>query len=103
MSNVQVRILHCPDKRFRPYIISAINFYATELLASQKLFVKIKFQKLEDNILAETGPINKRQSPRRCTNIDLRTFEILISPGLTASTIFTSLAHEMVHIKQNLF
>lgn len=102
MSNVQVRILHCPDKRFRPYIIRAINFYAKEL-ALQKLFIKIKFQKLEDSILAETGPMNKRQSPRRCPNNDLHTFEILISSGLTAATILTTLAHEMVHIKQFVF
>lgn len=94
---MNLRIVNCPDKDFKPYIERAARFFAKELIPNTRIrnncYTIICFN---DNI-SEFGcaeiigynTINKA-----------RDFKVEIHPGIGARNIFETLAHEMVHVKQ---
>lgn len=97
---MQVKVYNCPDKYFKPYIVRATEFFAKELLPNSRIrnncLTKIRF----DANLINYGSCgaegyNTRNQPRE--------FLIEIHPGLGAAVILSTLAHEMVHVKQLIF
>jgi hypothetical protein len=97
---MQLSIVGCPDKkRFRPYVKRAAQFYAQELISEKMLeniFIRIKFNsKMDAYGYASVEDYNDSGKPRE--------FEIEIHPGIGASDILKTLAHEMVHIKQYVY
>lgn len=96
---MQLKIVNCPDKDFKPYVERAALFYAKQLIPDGRLrnrcFTKIRFDaKIEEQGYCSVEGYNKRNEPRE--------FLIEIHPGLGAPTILEILAHEMVHVKQFL-
>lgn len=94
---MRLSILNCPDKDFKPFVKDAINFYAEQLIPSKRLRdninLTVKFnEKLTVWAYASIEDYNASHKPRD--------FLIEIHPWIGASTIFKTLAHEMVHIKQ---
>ena len=93
---MSIKIVGCKDKNLRPYIQRAVEFYALQLLSPrmrQVVEITVKFKEDIDNLgSAEVVAYNKSKKPRK--------FLIEIDPHIGASTIFKTLAHEMVHIRQ---
>lgn len=98
---MRLSIIGCPDKkRFRPYVKRAALFYGDILFAKRTLdniFVQIKF---DPNIgdffgFAEITDCNDYGKPN--------SFLILVNPFIGAKAILTTIAHEMVHVKQYVY
>lgn len=94
---MQVKILNCPDKDFKPYVERAAQFFAKELIPNTRIrnncYTEIRFDdKMKEYGFASVEEYNTRKQPRE--------FLIEIHSGLGARMIFETLAHEMVHIKQ---
>jgi hypothetical protein len=94
---MQVKVINCPDKDFKPFVKRAVDFYAENLIPSKRLrdniFLTIKFDdKLQVWALASIEEYNASNKARE--------FLIEIHPWIGAAEIFKTLAHEMVHIKQ---
>jgi hypothetical protein len=94
---MQIKIVNCPDKDFKPFVKRSVNFYAENLIPSKRLrdniFLTIKFDdKLQVWALASIEEYNASNKARE--------FLIEIHPWIGAAEIFKTLAHEMVHIKQ---
>lgn len=94
---MQVRIVNCPDKDFRPFVKRAVNFYAENLITSKRLrdniYLTVKFNP-KINVWAFAS-IEEYNSSKKA-----REFLIEIHPWIGAAEILKTLAHEMVHIKQ---
>jgi len=92
-----VKVLNCPDKNFKPYVERAVSFFAKELIPNTKIrnncqtIVRFNSQ-LKDFGSAEIQGRNTRKQPRK--------FLIEIHPGINTRNIISTIAHEMVHIKQ---
>lgn len=94
---MQVRIVNCPDKDFKPFVKRSVNFYAENLIPSKRLrdnvYLTIKFNpKLTVWAFASIEEYNSSNKARE--------FLIEIHPWIGAAEILKTLAHEMVHIKQ---
>lgn len=94
---MQVNIINCPDKDFKPFVRRAVESYAQNLIPSKRLrdniHLTIKFNsKLKVWAFASIEEYNASNKARE--------FMIEIHPWLGAAEIFKTLAHEMVHIKQ---
>jgi hypothetical protein len=94
---MQIKVINCPDKDFKPFVKRAVEFYAQNLIPSKRLrdniFLTIKFDdKLQVWALASIEEYNASNKARE--------FLIEIHPWIGAAEIFKTLAHEMVHIKQ---
>lgn len=94
---MEIKIINCPDKDFKPFVERAANFYAKELIKNTRIrnncFTTIRFDgKLDEYGYASVEDYNTRKQPRE--------FLIEIHPGIGARRIFETLAHEMVHVKQ---
>jgi hypothetical protein len=94
---VNIKIVNCTDKKFRPYVKRALEFYGKQLITSEKLrnniTLNIKFnKKLQYWALASIEDYN--------SNNKAREFLIEIHPWIGAKEILRTLAHEMVHIRQ---
>jgi hypothetical protein len=94
---MQLSIVGCPDKkRFRPYVKRAVLFYAEELISSkllENIYLRIKFNpKIDAYGYASILEYNDSRKARE--------FEIELHPGIGATEILKTLAHEMTHIKQ---
>ncbi len=97
---MQVRILNCPDKDFKPFVERAAIFYAKELIPSTRIrnncLTEIHFDKeLDEYGFASVEDYNSRKQPRH--------FIIEINPLIGSRRILETLAHEMVHVKQYIF
>ena len=96
---MQLKVVNCPDRDFKPYVERAALFYAKQLIPDGRLrnrcFTKIRFDaKIEEQGYCSVEQYNSRNQPRE--------FLIEIHPGLGVRTILGVLAHEMVHVKQYL-
>ena len=94
---MKVKITNCPDKDFKPYVEKAILFFAKELIPNTKIRNNcqtiVRFNAtLKDFGSAVVEGTNTRKQPRR--------FVIEVHPGIEVRNILSTLAHEMVHIKQ---
>jgi len=94
---MQLKVVNCPDRDFKPYVERAALFFAKQLIPDGRLrnrcFTKIRFDaKIEEQGYCSVEEYNSRNQPRE--------FLIEIHPGLGARTILGVLAHEMVHVKQ---
>ena len=94
---MRLRIFNCPDKDFKPIVERAASFFAKELIPNTRIrngcFTKIRFDgKLEEYGYASVENYNTRKQPRE--------FMIEVHPGIGAYNIISTIAHEMVHIKQ---
>jgi len=94
---MQLKVVNCPDKDFKPYLIGAAEFFAKDLIPDGRLrnrcFTEIRFDaNLKVYGYAQIEHFNSRNLPRE--------FLIEIHPGLGARGILLTLAHEMVHVKQ---
>lgn len=97
---MNIKVVNCPDKYFKPYIERATHFFAKELIDSTRIrnncYIKIRFNsKLVSYGSCEIEEYNTRNEPRE--------FLIEIHPGIGARTILETLAHEIVHIKQFIY
>lgn len=96
---MQIKVFNCPDINFKPYVEEAAKFYANELIENKRIlnncFTKIRFNSKLDNYgLAGVEEYNTKKQPRE--------FLIELHPGIGARNILSTLAHEMVHVKQYL-
>ena len=94
---MQVKVVNCPDKNFKPYVEEAAKFYAGELIENKRIlkncFTKIRFNaKLDNYGVAGVEEFNTKKQARE--------FLIELHPGIGVRNILSTLAHEMVHIKQ---
>lgn len=94
---MQVKVINCPDKDFKPFVKRAVEFYAENLIQSKRLRDNIHLTiKFNPNIkvwaLASIEEYNASNKARE--------FLIELHPWIGAIEIFKTLAHEMVHIKQ---
>lgn len=94
---MQLEVIRCPDRHFRPYVERAIEYYGQYLIPSKRLrdniHLKIRFNsKLNVWAFASIVEFNASNKPRE--------FLIEIHPWIGAKEILRTLAHEMVHIKQ---
>lgn len=99
-NGMKLKILNCPDKDFKPFVEDAASFFAKELIPNTKLrnncFTTIRFDaKLKEYGYASVEEYNTRKQPRQ--------FLIEIHPGIGVKNILSTLAHEMVHIKQYIY
>lgn len=97
---MKLRILNCPDKDFKPFVSGAVEYYAQELIPDTRIrnncSVTIKFNNTIDVYgSAETTGYNSKKQARK--------FIIEIHPGIGAKGILSTLAHEMIHVKQFIF
>jgi hypothetical protein len=97
---MEVKISNCPDKDFKPYVARAAAFYAKELIPNTRIrnncFVKIRFDAKIDNYgSCGAEGYNTKNQPRE--------FLIELHPGIGAASILSTLAHEMVHVKQLIY
>jgi hypothetical protein len=97
---MQLRILNCPDKDFKPFVERAAQFYAKELIPNTRIrnncLTEIHFDsKLGEYGFASVEDYNSRKQPRH--------FIIEINPLIGSRRMLETLAHEMVHIKQYIF
>lgn len=94
---MKLSIIGCPDKkRFRPYVKRSVQFYANKLMSDKMLdniFIRIKFNS-KIHAYGYASVIGNSDSGKA------REFEIEIHPGIGAYEILSTLAHEMVHVKQ---
>jgi len=94
---MNITVIGCPSRKFKPYVIRAIDFYAKKLLPSkilrENVDLEVHFKReLEAFAYSSVEGYNSSSRPRE--------FLIEIHSGIGAKNIFKSLAHEMVHIKQ---
>jgi len=94
---MQIKILNCPDKNFKPFVFEAANFYAKELISNTRILNNCKINIIFTNKITEYGyasikKFNKKKQPRE--------FVIEVHPGIGARLILETIAHEMVHVKQ---
>ena len=94
---MRLRIVNCPDRDFKPIVERAASFFAKELIPNTRVrnhcFTRIRFDgKLQDYGYATVEQYNTRKQPRE--------FLIEIHPGIGAKEIISTIAHEMVHIRQ---
>ena len=94
---MQIKITKCPDKKFRPYVTRALNFYGSELIKNKRIYsniiLNVKFTKTISAFgYTSVEGFNSCKKPRE--------FLIEIHPGIGARNILDTLAHEMVHMKQ---
>lgn len=97
---MNLKVINCPDKNFKPYIEKAALFYAKELITNTRIrnncFTTIRFDgNLEEYGYASVEDYNSKKEPRE--------FLIEIHPGIGARKILETLAHEMVHVKQYIY
>jgi len=94
---MHLKILNCPDREFKPFIKDAVNYFASELITNKRIrnncHLTIRFDaKLENYGTAFVEECNSKNQPR--------VFKIELHPGIGVRNIFSTLAHEMVHVKQ---
>ena len=94
---MKVKVLNCPDKDFKPYVVKAVQFYAKELILNSRIRNNctsiIRFDaKIKNYGSCGAEGYNTKKEPRE--------FLIEIHPGIGARDILGTLAHEMVHVKQ---
>ena len=94
---MRLKIVNCPDKDFKPIVERAASFFAKELIPNTRVrnhcFTRIRFNaKILEYGYASVEEYNTRNQPRE--------FLIEIHPGIGARDILSTIAHEMVHIKQ---
>ena len=94
---MKVKVLNCPDKDFKPYVIKAVQFYAKELISNSRIRNNctsiIRFDaKIKNYGSCGAEGYNTKKEPRE--------FLIEIHPGIGVRNILETLAHEMVHVKQ---
>lgn len=97
---MKVKIVNCPDKDFKPYVEKAVTFFASELITNTRIrnncHTTIRFtNKIKDFGYATIEQNNTRKQPRR--------FLIEIHPGIEVKNILSTIAHEMVHVKQYIY
>ena len=97
---MNVKILNCPDKDFKPYVERAALFYAKELILNTRIrnncTTTIRFDaKMRNYGSCGAEDYNTKKEPRE--------FLIEIHPGIGARDILETLAHEMVHVKQLIY
>ena len=97
---MQLKIVNCPDRDFKPYVERAALFFAKQLIPDGRLrnrcFTKIRFDaKIEEQGYCSVEGYNTRNEPRE--------FLIEIHPGLGVRTILGVLAHEMVHVYEAVY
>jgi len=88
-----VSVYKCPKTISRTLIHDAVQFYANTLMNRQlvkHLTVKVIFK--DDGVDGLCNPIDELTRPRE--------FVLQINPNGTDKEVLTSLAHEMVHVKQ---
>ena len=93
---MQINILKCPDKKFRPYIRNAVSFYAEEIFSKkmlEQITIKIKFE--DDLDVYGSAMIDEWDD-----NDKPSIFLLEIHSNISAADVLKTLAHEMVHIKQ---
>jgi hypothetical protein len=97
---MKLRILNCPDKDFKPYLVEAFEFYSKELIPNTRIrnncSTTIKFDSSLD-VYGSAQPVgyNTKNLPRK--------FLIELHPGIGAKNILKTLAHEMIHVKQYVY
>ena len=94
---MNLKISRCPDKKFKPYVERAANFYAEFLIPNKRLRdninLEIRFNpKIDEYGYASIEDYNEYNKPRY--------FLVEIHPWIGAPNILKTLAHEMVHVKQ---
>ena len=93
---MNLKIVGCPDERFKIYIIKAVEFFSSVLITKRmekNIFITIKFdENLKNFGTASIVGVNKFGKARN--------FEIELHPDIGNKYILSTLAHEMVHIKQ---
>jgi len=94
---MQIKVFNCPDKNFKPIVERASSFFAKELIPNTRIrnrcFTRIRFDgKLEEYGYASIEDYNTRNQPRD--------FLIEVHPGIGSRAILSTIAHEMVHVKQ---
>ena len=96
---MKLTITDCPDKRFEQYVIQCLEFYAKELIPNTRIRnncdVEVIFKDEDDfKVLGYASVVdyNTARKPRY--------FLIEMNSRVGARQIISSLAHEMVHIKQ---
>jgi hypothetical protein len=94
---MNLKVVNCPDRDFKPYIERAASFFAKELIPNTRIrnncHTLIVFnEKITEYGCAEIVGYN--------TMNRARDFLIEIHPGIGVRNIFETLAHEMVHVKQ---
>lgn len=97
---MNLKILNCPDKYFKPYVTRAALFYAKELIPNTRIrnncYTTIRFDsRIKDYGSCGAEGYNTKNEPRE--------FLIEIHPGIGARSILETLAHEMVHVKQLIY
>ncbi len=97
---MHTKILGCTDKRFKPYVSRAIDYYGKYLIPNKRLYknlsLTVKFNSKMD-VYGTTSIVEYNNSN------DPRVFLIQIHPGIGAREILSTLAHEMVHVKQFVY
>lgn len=94
---MDIKVKNCPDSYFKPYVERAALFYAKQLIPNTRIrnncFTQIRFDaKIGNYGSCGAEGYNTRNEPRE--------FLIEIHPGIGAYNILSTLAHEMVHVKQ---
>lgn len=97
---MKIKIRNCPDSDFKPYVERAALFFAKELIPNTRIRNNIKTVIRFDSKMANYGSCgaegyNTKNEPRE--------FLIEIHPGIGVHSIFETLAHEMVHVKQLVY
>jgi hypothetical protein len=97
---MKLRILNCPDRKLKPYLIDAVQFYSKQLIPDTRIrnncLTTIKFtDKIKALGYAQTVGYNTKKQARE--------FIIEMHPDIGAREIFATLAHEMVHVKQYIY
>lgn len=94
---MRFKVVNCPDRNFKPYVEEAGEFFATQLIENKRIrnncFTTIRFTaKIDEYGFASVEDVNTQNKPRE--------FLIEIHPGIGVKNILSTLAHEMVHVKQ---
>jgi hypothetical protein len=96
---MQIEIINCRDNRLIDYIVRAIEFYGEQLISKRilnNIHIEVNFDdNLEDLGGASIESYNTNKKPR--------SFLIEINKKLGGKSILSTLAHEMVHIKQFVY
>ena len=94
---MNIKVVNCPDKDFKPYIERAARYFAEELIPNTRIrnncYTIICFNdKITEFGCAEIVDYNTLKKARE--------FKVEIHPGIGSRNILETLAHEMVHVKQ---
>ena len=96
---MKLNIVGCPDEKFQIYVIKAIEFYCSVLLSKKVLkyiTINLKFDnKLKNFGTAMITGYNKQGKARE--------FLIEVHADIGARYIISTLAHEMIHVKQYVY